>query len=145
MDKYDGSVGRNATLIIGLTPDTTGLIPAVDVKRLQDWVIEIKHQYGKPIAQTSGMKKVLSLSLDKVQDVNTCIIQENIAKGERIRQYQIEAKINGRWTVVCSGQSVGHKRIEHFPIVSTSALRLIVKESIAQPDIINFSVLCTTK
>jgi alpha-L-fucosidase len=37
MDKYDGSVGRNATLIIGLTPDTTGLIPAVDVKRLQDW------------------------------------------------------------------------------------------------------------
>jgi alpha-L-fucosidase len=143
MDKYDGSVGRNATLMIGLTPDPAGLIPAPDVKRLQEWGMEIQHQYGKAIAQTSGMKKVLSLSLENAQEVNTCIIQENIAEGERIRQYQVQAKVNGRWVTVCSGQSVGHKRIEHFPSVRTSSLRLVVTACIAQPDIINFSIFNT--
>lgn len=144
MTKYDGSVGRNATLMIGITPDTTGLVPAGDVKRLQEWGTEIQHRYGKAIAQTSGMKRVLTLSLNQAQEINTCIIQENISRGERIRRYQVEARIDGKWKMVCNGQSVGHKRIEHFPAVRTSALRLTVKECIAQPDIMNFSVFRTT-
>ncbi len=32
---YTKSVGRNATLIMGLTPDTSGLIPTLDVQRLK--------------------------------------------------------------------------------------------------------------
>jgi alpha-L-fucosidase len=145
MEKYDGSVGRNATLMIGVTPDPTGLVPAGDVQRLQEWGIEIQRQYGKAIARTEGMKKVLTLSLNKVQEINTCVIQENIAKGERVRQYQVEAKSGGKWIAVCSGQSIGHKRIEHFTPVKASALRLVIKMSIAQPDIIDFSVYNTTK
>ena len=78
--------------------------------------------------------------MNKVQPVNHCIIQENIQNGERIRQYKVEAKVNGKWQTVCEGESVGHKRIEQFPAVEASALRLVISRSVAQPDIRNFSI-----
>ena len=79
------------------------------------------------------------MNLGKKQTVNYCIIQENIKNGERIRQYKIEAKVNGKWQTVCSGESVGHKRIVKFDPIEASALRLTIPESVALPDIINFS------
>ena len=139
MDKYEKSVGRNATLILGLTPDPTGLIPAGDVQRLKEMGEEIDRRFSSPIAQTSGQKKILTLNLGKKQTVSYCIIQENIKNGERI-QYKIEARINGKWKPVGSGESVGHKRIEKFEPIETTELRLTILKSIALPDIINFSI-----
>jgi alpha-L-fucosidase len=139
MDKYEKSVGRNATLILGLTPDPTGLIPIGDTQRLKEMGDEINRRFSSPIAKTLGKKKSLTLNLGKKQTVNYCIIQENIKNGERIRQYKIEAKVNGKWQPVCSGESVGHKRIEKFDPIEASALRLTIPESVALPDIINFS------
>jgi alpha-L-fucosidase len=139
MNKYEKSVGRNATLIVGLTPDTTGLIPKGDVQRLKEWGEEINRRYGTPIAKTSGEAKTLILKWKKKIQISHCIIQEDIAKGERIRQYIIEAKIKGKWNKICSGESVGNKRIESFYPIETNTMRLIVKQSNALPVIINFS------
>lgn len=139
MDKYEKSVGRNATLILGLTPDPTGLLPTGDVQRLKEMGDEINRRFASPIAQTAGQKKSLPLKFGKKQPVNYCIIQENIKNGERIRQYKVEAKVNSKWKTVCTGESVGHKRIEKFEPVEATALRLTVLESTALPDIINFS------
>lgn len=139
MDMYEKSVGRNATLIVGLTPDPTGLLPAGDVQRLKEWGGEINRRFSSPLARTAGQKKSLTLKLDGKQTVNYCILQENIKNGERIRRYKVEARVNGKWQTVCTGESVGHKRIEKFPAVETTALRLTVTEAVAQPDIINFS------
>ena len=144
MDMYEKSVGRNATLIMGLTPDPDGLLPSGDEQRLREWGEEINRRFGTPLAETIGQKKSLTLNLDKKQWVNYCIIQEDIAKGERIRQYMVEAKVNGKWQTVCSGTSVGHKRIENFKPVETNALRLTVTKSIALPEIINFSAYNVT-
>lgn len=140
MDMYEKSVGRNATLITGLTPDPTGLLPIGDVQRLKEWGAEINRRFSSPAAQASGQKKSLTLNLNKKQPINYCIIQENIRNGERIREYKVEAKVNGKWQTVCAGESVGHKRIEKFSPIEATALRLTVLQSIAQPDIINFSI-----
>ena len=140
MDMYEKSVGRNATLMLGLTPDPTGLLPAGDVNRLKEMGDEINRRFSTPLAQTSGTKKTQVLKLGKKQSVNYYMIQENIKKGERIRQYKIEAKINGKWETVCQGESVGHKRIEKLNSIETDMVRLTILESIEQPDIINFSV-----
>lgn len=138
MDMYEKSVGRNATLIMGLTPDPNGRIPAGDEQRLKEWGAAIHHRFGRPLAQTSGQKKSLTLKWEKPQPIRYCILQENIARGERIRHYQIEAKVNGKWQVVCTGESVGHKRIEKLEPVEATALRLTVKQAIALPDIVHF-------
>ena len=46
MDMYEKSVGRNATLIVGLTPNPDGVIPEGDVKRLKEWGEEIARRFG---------------------------------------------------------------------------------------------------
>lgn len=144
MDMYEKSVGRNATLIMGLTPNPDGLLPEGDKLRLEEWGKEIKRRFGTPLAKTKGQKKSLTLTFDKKRPVNYCIIQEDIAKGERIRQYKVEAKINGKWQTVCLGESVGHKRIEQFKPVETCSLRLTVTRCISSPEIINFSAYNVT-
>lgn len=130
-------------MILGLTPDPTGVIPTGDVQRLKELGDEINRRFSSPSAQTAGQKKSLILKLKQKQPVDYCIIQENIEKGERIRKYKIEAKVDGKWRTVCQGESVGHKRIEKLNPIKTDMIRLTITESIAQPDIINFSIYST--
>ena len=141
MEMYEKSVGRNATLMIGLTPNPDGLIPEGDVRRLQEWGAEISRRFGQPLAQTSATgKKKVSLSVSKAQLVNYYQIQEDITGGERIRAYRVEALVNGKWTTVAKGTSVGHKRIESFPAVESKSFRLVVEQCTAEPLIRNFSI-----
>ena len=144
MEMYEKSVGRNATLVIGLTPNPDGLIPKDDVKRLQEWGQEIQRRFSAPLARTSGTNRTLTLKLPSRQTANYYIIQEDIALGERICAYRIEARINGRWTVVSRGISVGHKRIESFPTVKADAFRLIIEKSRQTPSITDFSIYHVT-
>lgn len=141
VDKYEKSVGRNATLILGLTPDPDGLIPQGDVERLKEFGDAIKDRFGDPVASVSDNKgkNTVTLKLNESDPVNYCIIQEDITKGERIRKYRVEAKCKGKWQTVATGESVGHKRIQPFEPVNASALRLIIEDSQATPAVTNFS------
>lgn len=136
---YRGSVGRNATLILGLTPDPSGLIPEPDSERLKEFGHCIEEFYGHPDATVCGEGRSFVLKTDKTKPVDRCIISENISSGERIRKYRIEAKTPDGWITVCEGQSVGHKRIENFTPICTSALRLVITESKGIPIINEFS------
>lgn len=140
MDMYEKSVGRNATLMIGLTPNPDGLIPDGDVKRLQEWGTEINRRFQTPLSKVSGEKKSFTIRLDKKQPVNYYMIQEDIQFGERIRSYQVKVKVDGKWKTVCEGSSVGNKRIESFEPVETDAVRLDIKGCLDTPVVTNFSV-----
>lgn len=140
VDKYYKSVGRNATLILGLTPNPDGVIPVGDSIRLQEFGNTIRQLFGKPLKSISGKGKQLDLKLPQESEVRQCVIQEQIALGERIRRYKVEAKVNGKWQTVCEGESVGHKRIQKFNPVKTRQLRLTVMQSIDIPQVRNFSV-----
>lgn len=140
MDMYEKSVGRNATLMIGLTPNPDGLIPEGDVKRLKEWGNEINRRFGTPLAMTNGEKKKLNINLSEEKTANYYIIQEDISKGERIRSYSVEAKVNGKWIEIAKGESVGNKRIESFKPVKATSFRLIINECLDTPVIRNFSI-----
>lgn len=140
MDMYEKSVGRNATLIVGLTPNPDGVIPEGDVKRLKEWGEEIARRFGTPLAQTSGKAKKLALDLKGKQKVNYYILQEDITLGERIRAYRVEARTGGKWVTVAKGTSVGHKRIERFDPVEATAFRVVVEQCTDSPRIRDFSV-----
>ena len=87
-----------------------------------------------------GSGNRLELKLGKETEIHSCIIQEDISKGERIRRYKVEAKVDGMWQTVCEGESVGHKRIQQFPSLKTKVVRLTVVEAVDVPDVLNFSV-----
>ncbi len=140
MDMYYKSVGRNSTLILGLTPDPEGLMPKGDVKRLQEFGEAIKRRFSNPLAIVSGKGKRITLKLPVKQDIDHVILQEDIKFGERIRAYEIEAFVNRKWQLVAKGESVGQKRIQRFDAVYTNKLRLTVKNSIALPLLKSFKV-----
>jgi len=140
MEMYYKSVGRNSTLIIGVTPDSEGLLPEPDVQRLKEWGDEIKRRFSNPLAETSGRGKVLKLKLAKSTIVNQIVLMEDIAKGERVRKFTIEGKTAGGWHEILQGTCVGHKFIGRFNKAEVSALRLKINESDDEPQILRFAV-----
>ena len=140
MQMYYRSVGHNSTLIMGLTPDPAGLLPAPDVARLKEWGDEIKNQFGRPIAMTMGEGNKRGITFTKPTRINTVVLQEDISKGERVRQYKIEALVNKTWVEIGIGESIGHKRIQEFETIETLGFRIHITESIAKPILANMSL-----
>lgn len=140
MKMYTGSVGRNSTLILGVTPDARGLLPDVDVARLKEFGNEIRRRFDSPLVSTQGEKRLLQMKLSSATKINVIVIREDISRGERIRRYTVDGKVNGKWKVLATGSCVGHKRIEEIEPVEVSALRLRVEEALDTPVIADFSV-----
>jgi len=140
MKMYYGSVGRNSTLILGLTPDPRGLIPAPDSIRLQSFGEEIKKRFSHPIATTSGVGETHQIDVKKNTVIDHVVLMEDIAYGERVREFIVEGKTAKGWTTLCSGSSIGHKFIAQFNATTVSALRLRITKTLADPQIKAFSI-----
>ncbi len=137
---YYNSVGHNTTLILGVTPDASGLLPKTDVKRLKEFGDEIKLRFANPIKNVSGTGNKINLRLSKKEIINQVVLMEDIAQGERIRKFRLEAKTAKGWQTLFEGSCIGHKFIYQFDGLEISQIRLIIKESIGEPAIKNFEV-----
>ncbi len=140
---YYRSVGRGAQLLLNIPPDTSGLMPADDVARAQQFGKEIQRRFGKSIAETSGSGESVTLSLPAGSRVDTFLMQEDCSFGERVRQYKIEARQAGKWVTLGTGTAIGHKRIQPVSPTSADEVRLVAVESAARPRIRRLAVLDT--
>ena len=140
MEMYYKSVGRNSTLIIGVTPDAEGLLPKPDVERLKSWGDEIKRRFSTSLAETSGSGKEQTIKFRKKTVVNHIILMEDINRGERVRKFTVEGKTNRGWQVILDGTCIGHKYIGRFDDIVVSAIRLKISESMDKPLISRFAV-----
>jgi hypothetical protein len=143
MNMYYGSVGRNSTLILGLTPDPRGLIPAPDSIRLQSFGEEVRKRFSNPISTTSGNGQMHQIDVKKNTVIDHVLLMEDIAYGERVREFIVEGKTAKGWTTLCSGSSIGHKFIAQFNAIAVSALRLRITKTLADPQIKVFSIFNT--
>lgn len=116
---YVSSVGRNSNMLIGIVVDTSGLVPQEDFERLKAFGDQVYQNFGTPLAEIKGRDKELRLAI-KDHAAKYIVIQEDIAKGERIREYVVDAKVNGEWVKMAEGTSVGYKRIQQLdnPVVA---------------------------
>ncbi len=139
VNMYYNSVGHNTTLILGVTPNADGLMPAPDVKRMKEFGDEIKRRFSNPIATISGTGKKLMLKLPERQSVNQVVVMEDIAKGERVRKFILEGKTKQGWQILFEGSCIGHKFIHRFENMEVSALRIKIPESIGETQLLEFS------
>ncbi|MBT2760618.1 alpha-L-fucosidase [Paenibacillus sp. ISL-20] len=139
LDIYYRSVGHGATLLLNISPDNRGLLPEVDVKRVIEFGDEIRRRFGQPVGQTSGEGSELLLKLEHSQPVNHVIIMEDIAHGERVREYALEAYSQGEWKELVRGSAIGHKKIDRFDTVETDQLRVRILSSVEKPLIRNLA------
>lgn len=140
MKMYINSVGHNSTLILGITPDYRGLVPEVDAQRLKEFGDEIRRRFSSPLAAVHGEGNKFTLKLDTPSTIDAIILCEDISKGERVRSYELEGKVNGKWQTLSKGSCIGHKRIEDIAPVEVSAVRLKIQNSVGKPVIKDFSV-----
>ncbi|MEN6314262.1 MAG: alpha-L-fucosidase [Clostridiaceae bacterium] len=102
-DTYLTSVGANACFNLNLPPTNEGRIDNRDVERLKEFGELLKKEFGDMIP--AKVEKIDSLyptqpkyaiTFDKPRnDFKYIILREDIAKGQRVESFQIEAETEG--------------------------------------------------
>lgn len=115
---YLESVGRNATLLLNIPPDTDGLISPADCQRLAEF-----HNW----IQTNFQKKQLPGRINCVE------LREDITQGQRVEQFDVEVLAGGSWQKVAEGTTIGNRRILTFDPVDTDSIRFNILSSRGEP------------
>lgn len=140
---YLETIGRGANLLVNMTPDTSGLIPSAEVALLNSFGQWIQTTFANPAGVASSNQQPsseITLTLPKRQRVNLLLLEEVLNKGQHIQRYILEARVDGQWQAVASGETVGRKRIQYFDPVQTQQLRLLLSGEAPGYDLENFSV-----
>lgn len=136
LDVYYRSVGRGAQLLLNFPPNRDGKIPDADFARAKAFGDEMRRRFGKSVKEKSGTGARITLTLPRPAQLDHLIIEEDIADGERVREFTVHAGDgNGGWRRVGSGTAIGHKRI--LPIESQVAaeVRISINKSVGEPKI----------
>jgi hypothetical protein len=96
------------------------------------------------VSDTSGNGHEFVVQPSAPTKIDRVVIMEDIAQGERVRKYTLEARVDGEWKPLAEGTTIGHKRIERVPPVVAQAVRMRVLESVGTPCIRRFAVFATT-
>jgi alpha-L-fucosidase len=72
-----------------------------------------------------------ALLIDFGADVEFNVVrtQEDIRWGQRVSEYKIEAFADGQWKLVHHGKTIGYKKLDRFPKVKASKLRVTIVAS----------------
>ena len=60
--------------------------------------------------------------------------------GQHVERFRIEAWNGKAWTAFVDGRAIGHKRIDHFPAVTATRVRLNILSSSAEAHIREFQI-----
>lgn len=121
-----------------------GKAPAYAAEQVADGDFETYHATDDSVTTST-----IEIDLGAVQEIDGFIIQEYIPLGQRIDAYSIECMVNGQWTEVFEGQTIGYKRIilegyasskdANFP--ATNKIRLNIESALACPLISTFHIV----
>ena len=164
VDSYENSVGRGGQWMVGVAPDDRGLLPDSDVARLRELGEAIRHRYGDNLSKAhvsadentaraldgdpdtfwsappGSHAATLEVTLPKPTTIDHALTMEWLNEGQNIQQYRIEAWIGERWKPLVSGFAIGHKKIDHFPAVTTSRIRMNILATTGEARIREFQL-----
>ncbi len=132
------SVGRNALLLLNVPPDTRGHIHEIDSTRLMEFRAWREKVLGVNLAADAGIRKrargsIWEMTLPEARTVNYVQLQEEIALGQRISGFRVEAKDAGGWRTIAEGTTIGYKRILPVATVTARKVRVTITASLARP------------
>jgi alpha-L-fucosidase len=161
---YEHTVGRGAQLMLGLAPDTRGLLPDSDVARLKEFGtaiqrlqtgnLALQHLPATPEAAAAldgnadtfwsapvgSHHSVLEVDLEKPSSIDRVTTMEWLNDGQHVEKYAIEVWMGNGWKSVTSGQAIGHEKMDRFPPVTASRIRLNILSSSQEAHIREFQV-----
>jgi len=150
---YDQTVGHGAQLMLGLAPDRRGLLPESDVARLEELGRALRERDahnlalehapspdetpaafdGNPdtfwTAPTDSHHSTLELTFPSPVTFNRTVTMEWLNDGQRVQKYSIDVWTGNAWQTVATAQAIGHKKMDSFPRVKASRVRLNILSS----------------
>ncbi len=137
---YYKSIGHGSSFLLNVPPDTRGLIHENDVKALLGLKAKLDETFKTPITGKLAVEnsRTVSLNLTKPTLIDRIEIAEDITKGQTIASFKVEASIDGKWSAVVSGTTIGNKRILRTAPFTSKALRLVIQESYGTANIERF-------
>ena len=73
------------------------------------------------------------VNLGTAKTFNNVLLQEYIALGQRVREFSVDAWVDGAWVSIAEGTSIGYKRILPTAMTTTDKIRLNIEASAACP------------
>ncbi|MFZ0820998.1 MAG: alpha-L-fucosidase [Candidatus Acidiferrales bacterium] len=164
LDTYEKTVGRGAQLMLGLAPDSRGLLPDSDVQRLAEFGDVVRDIYGpdKNLARNAAITNAaaandgdpdtfwsapqdarsatLNFAFETPITIDRALTMEWLGDGQQIEKYAIEAMVENKWTTLYTGTSIGHKKIDKFARTTTDRVRLVIISAAAPPRIREFQL-----
>lgn len=170
MNLYFDSVGRGANLNLNVPPDRRGKIHENDINSLQGFRSLLDKLYEKNYADNATAKASssrqggeigniftkgreafwmtpddqrsakINIKLPKAETFNVVRLEEPIQFGQRIRQFNIKVKENGKWTDWINGSSIGPRAILRGKQITTDELLLSIDQADAAPGLCGFSL-----
>lgn len=95
---------------------------------------------GSAIASVSGSGRELVAAPSTPSMVDRIVIQEDIRSGERIRAFQVDVLLDGRWILAAKGTAIGHKGIVTIRPAQVESVRLRVTDSVGEPVVLGMSL-----
>jgi len=65
--------------------------------------------------------------------------------GQHVKKYATEAWVGSEWKSVASGQAIGHEKMDRFPPVMASRIRLNILSSSQEAHIREFQIYSDTR
>jgi alpha-L-fucosidase len=148
VDIYFTSVGRNSVLLLNVPPNSEGLIAHPDVKRLREWRSYLDRAFKTDLVKgkcrlpwsPEAVPATLELDLGEPVEFSVAMMQEQIAVGQFVEAYRVEAMVGDEWRELSKGTTIGHKKLDRFDRVRASRIRLRIEKSRGRPHISRFGL-----
>jgi alpha-L-fucosidase len=170
VDIYYSSVGRNSVLLLNIPPDRRGRIAKPDInslvgmRKILDQTFSVNLARGSRVSATSEAPQhpsasildddvstywttasgaetaVIIVDLRSAKTFDRALLAENIAVGQRIESFHLEAFQSEEWIEFARGTTVGYKRLLRFPAVSTRRVRIVIEGSRLSPTLSSFGL-----
>lgn len=162
-DIYFRSVGGNCTFLLNIPPTKAGLLHENDVRRLaelgeflgaafeydlipeselccdgaapghgiENVTTDDPDGYYMPVSESA----VITVKLGQKEALGYLVIKENIKLSQRIESFAVDILEDGGFREICSGTTVGYKRIVPLGGIETDCLRIRITDSRLEPTV----------
>ncbi len=143
VDIYFQSVGRNSQLLLNIPPDRRGRIHEADSARLLAFAAYLREAFadnrmaGPAELWRAEAGESREFALVPQSRINTVLLQEEIARGQRVEGFLLEAHTADGWQKVGEGTTIGYKRLVRIPPMEADRLRVTVTGTRLQSRISN--------
>ena len=150
--------------MLGLAPDSRGLLPDSDVARLREFGaaihglqsgnLALQHLPATPEAEAAldgnpdtfwsaaagSHHSVLEVDFAKPISIDRVTSMEWLNDGQHVEKYAVEVWAGDAWKSVATGQAIGHEKMDRFAPVIASRIRLNIFSSSQEAHIREFQV-----